>query len=408
MFAYVARQAIYNKAKQVFAYELLFRDGLKNCFPDVCPDEATSSMLAGSHLSVGLETITHNKVAFINFHTDTIIHRFPSTLDPQSVVIEIVETVNVTPELIEACKQIKEMGYRIALDDYDFSAQWEPLIEYVRYIKLEVEAVDLDNTDQQKILTRFKQKGITLIAERVETHEEFERFNAAGFDFFQGYFLSKPEVVKHKNIDVAMTSIIELLSVSSAEEFDAKKVVSIFEKDLGLTFKLMRFINNPSVNKKNNIDSVTHAINFLGQNEMKKFIALLALANLKGNKPEDLLVSSLTRARFCRLLSARMGEAENPPNSFILGLFSRIDALLDTPMQAIVSKLPFNKVINDVLCKYEKDSPLAVQFRLCIAFEVADWQTIERLSDKIAIPSIELFEMHYEAMKWSNDMKQSL
>ncbi|MDT0596034.1 EAL and HDOD domain-containing protein, partial [Glaciecola petra] len=330
MFAYVARQAIYNKAKQVFGYELLFRDGIKNCFPDVDPDEATSSMLAGSHLSVGVETITHNKVAFINFHTDTIINRFPSTLDPLNVVIEIIETVEVTPELIEACKQIKKQGYRIALDDYDFSPNWERLMQYVDYIKFEVQMIDLQNAKQQAILKKFKERGITLVVERVETHEEFELFNAAGFDFFQGYFLSKPEMVKHKNIDVSMTSIIELLSISASADFDARKVVDIFEKDVGLTFKLMRFINNPTVNKKNNIESVTHAINFLGQNEMKKFIALLALANLKGNKPEDLLVSSLTRARFCRQLSAKIGVAEDPPNGFMLGLFSRIDALLDT------------------------------------------------------------------------------
>lgn len=408
MFAYVARQAIYNKAKQVFGYELLFRDGIKNCFPDVDPDEATSSMLAGSHLSVGVEAITHNKVAFINFHTDTIINRFPSTLDPLNVVIEIIETVKVTPELIEACKQIKKQGYRIALDDYDFSPHWEGLMQYVDYIKLEVEMVNLDDIKQQAILKKFKENGITLVVERVETHEEFELFNAAGFDFFQGYFLSKPEMVKHKNIDVSMTSIIELLGVSASAEFDARKVVDIFEKDVGLTFKLMRFINNPTVNKKNNIESVTHAINFLGQNEMKKFIALLALANLKGNKPEDLLVSSLTRARFCKLLSIRMGETENPPKSFIMGLFSRIDALLDTPMPAIVKKLPFNSGIKDALCKVESESILAIQYRLCIAFEIADWQCIDRLSKKISVPSIELFEMHYDAMEWSNTMKQSL
>lgn len=408
MFAYVARQAIYNKAKQVFAYELLFRDGVKNCFPDVCPDEATSSMLAGSHLSVGVETITHNKVAFINFHTDTIIHRFPSTLDPENVVIEIIETVSVTPELVESCKQIKAQGYRIALDDYDFSAHWEVLMEYVDYIKLEVDIINLDDAKQGAILKGFKDKGITLIAERVETHEEFERLNNAGFDYFQGYFLSKPEMVKHKNIDVSLTSVIDLLSVSSSANFDTQKVVSIFEKDVGLTFKLMRFINNPTVNKKNNIDSVIHAINFLGQDEMKKFIALLALANLKGNKPEDLLVSSLTRARFCRLLSARMGQSENPPNSFILGLFSRIDALLDTPMPSIVSKLPFNGVIKEVLCKMENKSPLAIQFRLCIAFETADWHTIERLAVEISVPSKDLFDIYYDAIDWSNAMKQSL
>jgi EAL and modified HD-GYP domain-containing signal transduction protein len=408
MFAYVARQAIYDTQKNVFGYELLFRDGVKNCFPDISPDEATSNMLAASHLSVGVESITFNKPAFINFHTDTLIYRFPSTLNPENVVIEIVETVEVTKELVTACAHINELGYKMALDDYDFSEHWETLMPYIHFIKFEVEVIDLDNPVIVKKLKQFADEGKVLIAERVETHEEFEKFKAAGFHYFQGYFLSKPEVVKHKNIDVSMTSVIELLRISVSTEVDVAKITEIFEKDVGLTFKLMRFINNPSVNKRNKIESLSHALKFLGHVELKKFIALLTLANLKGNKPEDLLLSSLTRAQFCKLVNTKMGQSEDPPNSFILGLFSRTDALLDMPMEQVLEKLPFSEIITDVLCQRDLDDELAQQFQLCIAFETANWAKIDEFAKLINTSNEELFAMYYEATSWANQMKSSL
>ena len=142
MFSYVARQAIYNVEKRVFAYELLFRDGDSNCFPDMSPDEATSSMIANSHLTVGLEDITFNKPVFINFHRDTLLYRFPSTLDRSSVIIEIVETVEVNDELVQACKHIRDLDYQLALDDYDFSPKWDVFLPFTDVIKVEVEEIE--------------------------------------------------------------------------------------------------------------------------------------------------------------------------------------------------------------------------------------------------------------------------
>lgn len=408
MFAYVARQAIYDSEKRVFAYELLFRDGIDNCFPDICPDEATSNMLAASHLSVGVEAITLNKLAFINFHQDTILYRFPSTLDPMNVVIEIVETVKVTDELIKACAHISNLGYRIALDDYDFSEQWDAIMPLVSFIKLEVELINLDDPIVLKKLEEFKQRKVTLLAEKVETHEEFERLKAAGFQYFQGYFLSRPEVIKHKNIDVSTTSVAELVGISIAPDFDVQKVQKVFEKDVGLAFKLMRFINNPMFNKRLKIENLNHAIKYLGHVELKKFIALLALANLKGNKPIDILVSSLARAHFCKLLATAMGQKEDPPKSFILGLFSKIDALLDMSMADVLKSLPFSQQIVDVLCLVEDEGMLAVQYNLCLALERADWDAVDTLAIDTGMTVDDIFAMHYEALEWADNMKGTL
>ncbi|MGB3724599.1 MAG: EAL domain-containing protein [Glaciecola sp.] len=405
MFAYVARQAIYDINKRVFGYELLFRNGKENCFPDIPPDEATSSIIADSHLSIGIENLTFDKYAFINFHEDTLLYRFPSTFDPLNMVVEVVESVNITPELVKAIEHIHNLGYKIALDDYDFSPQWEALMPYVRFIKLEVEAIDLSNPAIVERLTSFRSEGKVLIAERVETIQEFEDLKAAGFQYFQGYFLSKPEMVKHNTIEVSLSSVVELVGISVSPDFDFGKINEIFETDVGLSFKLMRFINNPLINKRQNIGSLNHALKYLGEVELKKFIALLAIANLKGNKPIDLIVMSLCRAHFCKLLAEKMQCKQDPPNSFVLGLFSLIDALLDMPMQQVMKNLPFSEEIKKVLCQQPLKTQLAQQYQTCIAFEHANWADIDTIAKTTDIDVSDLFAMYYQSMAWAETMK---
>lgn len=314
MFAYVARQAILDRNKQLYSYELLFRDGESNAFPDISPDEATSKILTDSHLDLGLDEITGGVLAFINFHQDTLLHRFPTSLDPKNVVIEIVETVEPTAELIQACKNIKEAGYTVALDDHDFDPKWDVLLPFTDIIK-----VDIVECDEQALLNnigKYRDSNVRLVAEKIETNEDFEKYFEMGFDYFQGYFFSKPEVIKQKKLPTSKLSLIELMGVSAAKEFDVDKVNTIIERDVSLSYKLLRFINNPLVNKTNEITSLRHALNYMGQVEVKKFIALLALANLGDNKPFELIHLSLVRAKFCDYIAQAKSLSSNPPLVF--------------------------------------------------------------------------------------------
>ncbi|MFC3122376.1 EAL and HDOD domain-containing protein [Agaribacter flavus] len=410
MITHIARQAIYNIDANVIAYELLFRDGKENCFPDISPDEATSNILANSHLSIGLENITTHKTAFINFHKDTLIHHFPTTLDPKRTVIEIVETVNVTDELVKACKHIKGMGYKLALDDYDFSEQWKALESLVDYVKIEVDYVLSGKQFVLEKIKAFKQLGITLIAEKVETQREFNACRALGFQLFQGYFLSKPEMIEHKSLDAAASSVMELISISSEPEFDFAKLNAVFEKDLGLSFKLMRFINNPTFNKRERIESLEHALKYLGSVELKKFIALLAIANLRGSKPEALLVMSLVRGQFCKIQADLMSMAQNPPSSLIMGLFSFVDALIDMPMEKVTQTLPFSDEIKSALCSASQDkTPSCVfgkQLLMCKAFEHADFHKIAELCKQLNMCESDVFEAYYASMLWAEEMRK--
>ncbi|MBF7073841.1 EAL domain-containing protein [Glaciecola sp. MH2013] len=408
MFAYVARQAIYNIDKRVFAYELLFRDGDSNCFPDMSPDEATSNMIATSHLSVGIDDITFNKPAFINFHRDTLLYRFPSTLDPLNVVIEIVETVDVDDELVQACRHIRNLGYQLALDDYDFGPRWDVFLPFIDYIKIEVEELEKHGDELDSKIRQLTDHGIKIIAEKVETHEQFERFRAMGVKLFQGYFLARPEMVRHRDLNASLHSVSELVGLSHSPNFDVKEVSKIIERDVGLAYKLMRFVNNPLVNKRQQIESLQHALNYMGHIEIKKFIALLALANLRGEKPGELLTQSLVRARFCSLMSIDLNLPENPPSSFLLGLFSMLDALLDTPMESLVSKLPVGAELQDALCHKNRDSNMGLQLRACYAFEEANWDEIDYIATDFELTSDRMYTLYYEAMHWAQNMSSSV
>ncbi|MGS2721411.1 EAL and HDOD domain-containing protein [Paraglaciecola aestuariivivens] len=404
MFAYVARQAILDRNKKLYSYELLFREGEKNCFPDIPPDEATSKILTDSHLDLGLDDITDGQLAFINFHQDTLLYRFPTSLDPKKVVIEVVETVKPTAELVQACINIKEMGYTLALDDHDFDPQWDLLLPYADIIK-----IDIVECDEQTLLDnigKYKNSDIRLVAEKIETHEEFEKYKAMGFDYFQGYFFAKPEVIKQKKLPTSKLTLIELIGVSANQEFDIESVSEIIERDVSLSYKLLRFINNPLLNKSNKISSLKHALNYMGQVEVKKFIALLALANLGDTKPVELIHLSLIRAKFCDLVAQSKSMRTNPPEGFLVGLFSLLDALLDQPMDTIVEKLPLGDELKSALCGQE--SELKKVLALIEAFEKGYWQGVETYSQQLSL-DVRLSQAFYnESLKWGIAMKQAV
>lgn len=404
MFTYIARQAILDINKELYAYELLFREGEQNCFPDISPDEATSKILTDSHLDLGLEDISAGKPVFINFHQDTLLHRFPTSLDPKQVVIEVVETVKPTPKLVQACKTIKKLGYTLALDDHDFAPQWDVLLPYIDIIK-----VDVVECDEQVLLDnigKYVSTKIKLVAEKIETIQEFEKYRDMGFEYFQGYFFARPEVVRQKKLPTSMLPLIELIGVSSAVDFDLEKVSKIIERDVSLSYKLLRFINNPHINKSNEICSLRHALNYMGQIEVKKFIALLALANLGDSKPIELLHLSLIRAKFCDLLGQAKSLTTNPPTGFLVGLFSLLDALLDQPMQVIVEKLPISEEMKAALCGNENE--LRQFLALINAFEAGYWSGVASISKQLSLDLKMTQAFYNESLKWGMAMRQSV
>lgn len=404
MFAYVARQSIFDRDSQVVAYELLFRDGKRNCYPDIEPDEATSKILTGSHLTLGVEEITCGKLAFINFHEDTLLYRFPTSLDPMNAVIEIVETVPISDKLIEACKHIKDLGYKIALDDHDFDPKWDVFLPHVHIIKIDIMESDFATIEAN--IGKFKDAGVKLVAEKVETKEEYQRCMDLGFDYFQGYYFAMPELVKQKNIPNSKLTLLELMNASNASDFDYDVINTILEKDVSLAYMLLRFINNPMVNKRNKITSLRHALTYMGEVEVKKFVALLALANLGDAKPPQLVHLSLVRAKFCELVARAKKRPENPPKGFLVGLFSLLDALLDQSMADLMAKLPLSDDLKSALLGSQ--SELRSFLALARAFEYGEWPRVKKISAELELDQRLLHHFYNESIKWGHAMVNSV
>ncbi|KMT66156.1 EAL and HDOD domain-containing protein [Catenovulum maritimum] len=401
MYSYVARQAILTADEKIHGYELLFRNSFENTFPDICPDQATSNILTNSHLTRGLESLTGNKLTYLNFTEETLLNNFPTSLDPKHVVIEILETVTVSHELLDTCRALKKQGYRLALDDHDFDPKWDIFLPYIDVIKVDVRQFNI--LQISKYIRRIQGGGVQLIAEKVETREEFEKLKTLGFELFQGYFFSKPEVIQSKQLSLNKLNLIDLIDQASKENLDLEAISKIVEKDVSLSFKLLRFINSVGSGSSQKIGSLKHALAYMGETELKKFICLLALAGLNAGKTEELCILSLIRAKFCEKLARDREDSENPPVAFLTGMFSLVDAILDEPMAQVATKLPLLDDIQSALI--HQNGYLGDYLRLALSYEHGKWEETDSLAERLSISVDNIHTYYSEALEWANTLE---
>ncbi len=400
MYSFIARQPILDLNKNVIAYELLFRNGESNCFPNIDPDQATSNILSNNHLTLGVENITNNLPAYINFHSNALINNFPSFLDPNEVVIEILEDVPATDALLAACKLLSEKGYILALDDHDFDPKWQRFFPYISLIKIDILQHSMLNIS--KFIRANDKSQMTLLAEKVETEQQFEQVKLLGFTLFQGYFFARPEMLKQKKITSAKQNILELIGHASSENFDFDAMGEIFSSDPGLTYKLLRFINNPCYGRSQEITSLKHALIYIGDIELKKFIALLALADLNQDKPTEIIRLSLVRAKFCEQISLLKKNQENPPKAFLTGILSFIDGILDHALETVLEMLPIHSDIKQALIA--NNNYLANYLNLARSIEMGHWEKSDVLIQRLALTHEQCFNVHTSAIAWADEM----
>lgn len=400
MYSYVARQPILDSNQQLVAYELLFRNGDSNHFPDINPDQATSNILTNNHLTMGVEQVTGDLPAYINFHADTLIRHFPSFLDPKKIVIEILEDVPISNELLAACKSLKEQGYVLALDDHDFDPKWDVFLPYIDIIKVDVLSISI--LEVSRYVNRIKPYNKILLAEKVETAQQFEQLKILGFSFFQGYFFAKPEMLKQKKVTTTKHNILELINQASHLSLDFDHLSEIFSTDPGLTYKLLRFINSPTYGSSQEITSLKHALVYIGEAELKKFIALLALSDLAEDKTRELMRMSLFRAKFCEQVGQQLNNKDNPPKAFLTGLLSMIDGILDRDIQSVVDILPIDKEIKSALLG--ENIYLKHYLDLAKHCEQGQWLDSEEIAQQFGLAMDDCSAAHIEAISWADSM----
>lgn len=404
MYFYAARQPILDRNKVLYAYELLFRDGLSNVFPEIDGDEATSKMIAGSQFSFGLEDFLGDKPGFINFTLDSLLKKFPSMLPKEQVVVEILETVQPGKRLLAECQHLKEQGYTLALDDYIHQPVWRHFYPYIDIIKIDFRDTDIETIKSvQEAIADFPH--IKLLAEKVETNEEFQQALDMGFYYFQGFFFSQPEMMQTKALSPAQMTLAELLYETSKAELDLVKITNIFQRDVSLSYKLLRYSNSSIFKRRAEIETIKQALVVLGQVELKKFLSLLFTAQISSDKPAELMRMSMTRARFAEGLASIDGKVDTG-KAFLTGLMSLMDAILDESIASVMEKLPLAKEIKDALV--ENTGVLADYLTLIKYYETAQWQQANQVINQLGIATEKVPDAYHTAVQWANEQMKAL
>ncbi len=388
---FIGRQPIFDRNLQVYAYELLFRSGDRTQAGVVDGDQATSQVIINAFMEIGLNQIVGSHRAFLNFTRDFLMSDAPLPLPKDRVVLEVLEDVRIDTALVDAVRSLRKQGFTIALDDFVFAEEWRPLVEIAEIIKIDVMALDRDEIRAHVDLLRGF--DVTLLAEKIESVEDLDYLQSLGFDFFQGYFLSKPTIVKGRRIPANHLATLQLLARLNDPEVNVGALDKLISRDINLSYKLLRYINSAFFALPRKVESIRQAVVYLGLREIKTWASLLAMSGIQ-DKPYELFNLSLIRAKMCELL-AQATEQPNTETFFTVGLFSILDALMDLPMDAILDALPLSEPVSNALTRQE--GRLGEALRCAIAYERWDW-------DKICYSSLDadtLQAIYFESLAWT-------
>lgn len=402
MEVFVARQPIFSACEEVYGYELLYRSSNGNFFPDIDGDRATAEVIINSFLNIGMDELAKGKPCFVNFTENLLKLKLPTYFKPGEIVVEILETVEPSLELLGIVRDLKEQGYTIALDDFSLNENnpyFYSLLQDVDIIKVDFRQTSL--VERRKIEKLAREQGIFLLAEKIETRDEFKQASESGYHYFQGYFFAEPVIVTTKDVPAYFYSYYQILQDLSRPEPSVHKISELISQDLSLSYKLLKLINSAAYRPTKKIHSIRQAVVLLGFIEINKWISIMLVRDTfdKKNGPAHELVSlSLIRAKSCELLSQLIRK--NGPSSayFITGLYSLMDALLKMPIEKVLSGLPLDDAICDALKgvqNYLKDV-----LDLSIAIEKGEWQEFERICGNFGIKPSEVLAAYQVAIDW--------
>lgn len=400
---YIARQPIFTACKELYAYELLFRSGTAgNAFPGIDGDRATSSLLSTTFFTMGLERITGGKLAFINFTEKLLKNGTPHLFPKENLMVEVLEDVEPTEAVVSACIKLKEEGYQLALDDFVYAKKFDQLIELCDIIKIDFRLTPLDKITE--MISFLKEKHCKLLAEKVETYEEYQQAIACGFELFQGFFFSRPEVLSDRDLTSSQITLLQLLSKLAGDDFDIEEMQKLVEHDVSISYKLINYLNSSFFGRVQPLSSIRQAISFLGERGFRQFVCLIAVVNVAEEKPSELMRLSIVRAKFLELVAE--AEKRNSSEFFLLGLFSLIDAMLDKDITTIVEQLPLRQDITMAL--RDKQGPMFPYLRIIQAHETGNWVAMGYALRNTGLESDAINDFYLEAIEWAESFEQGI
>lgn len=395
---FVGRQPIYDRKLEVIAYELLFRSGEANRASVLDGDQATSQVVHNTFVEIGLDTIVGQKRAFINFTRDFILQDYAAIFPTDRVVVEVLEDITVDAELIEAVRTLSAQGYTVALDDFVFHDHLRPLVELADIIKMDVLA--LDRSTLQEGVSQLQQYNVKLLAEKVETRDDFTFCQNLGFDYFQGYFFCQPDIVKGRRSPGNHMAIILLLAKLQDPQTEFAELEALVSRDVSLSYKLLRLINSALYGMPKKVESIRQALLLLGTKFITTWVSLITLAGI-GDKPDELMVTAMVRGKMCELLAQAMA-LQGKEVFFTIGLFSVLDAMLDMPMPEVLTSLPLADDISCALLSHK--GIMGDTLRCVLAYERGNWDDVicQALDRQV------IRDAYLEALAWASEIRNQL
>jgi EAL and modified HD-GYP domain-containing signal transduction protein len=401
---FVARQPIFDQHLDLFGYELLFRSSHENRFSSTDQEQASLSVIANSFFVFGIGSLTGDARAFINFTRETILNEYAYALPRDCLVVEILESVPPDSEVIAACTRLKQHGYLLALDDFDQREQHEnlgELLELADIVKIDFGASDA--RERERYARQIGRRGIALLAEKVETRDDATQAAELGYRYVQGYFFAKPEILVAQEAPAFRATRLNILRELHSAEPNLRKVEESFRHDPDLSYKLLRHLNSAAFGFRSRISSIWRAITMLGERGMRAWTAVVILAGLGSDHPGEVIVTSVTRARFCELIGRELRFGEQCEDLFLMGLFSMIDVLTNRPMDEAISAVPLSPEAHDALLGHANRFQQLLQ--LAQELERGRWTLADQIIGRLHLSPGRVSTCYTEALQWGSQSR---
>jgi EAL and modified HD-GYP domain-containing signal transduction protein len=395
---FVARQPIFDSARHVYGYELLFRQDGDAISCPVASADASHDTLDIS-LFIGPGTLTEGRRAFINCSRDLLVDDLATALPPDLTVLEILENIEPDEEVVAACARLKHAGYALALDDFDLSRDRSPLVRFADIIKVDFQTTSPD--EQRAIAERYRRQGIAMLAEKVETQDDFVSARDAGYNLFQGYFFCNPTTISAADIPALQVNYFRILQSAFRPELDLFALEAIIKTEPALCYRLLRYLNSAAYGVYP-VTSIRHALALLGARDLRKWVAIMSAIAIAGPNSGELVVTALARARFCESLA--FTHRATGVDMFLLGLLSLVDAILDQPLDRVLAQLPLQTELREALLgKYPAEQRM---LRLAQACERGDWATLQSVCKSLVLDDNQVWYCYSGALTWARELHE--
>jgi len=407
MEVFVARQPLFNRMEQVTGYEVLYRNNEVNAYPPVNGDHATADVIVNSFLNIGIDKLADGKPCFINFTENLLEWRLATYFKPSDLVIEILESVKPSQKIIDICKELKQLGYKIALDKYnlDYNNQFAmDLLLISDMVKIDFQETTDMKRNQLECIAKFYQKE--MVAEKLESEEEYLEAMQKGYHYFQGYYFSRPAIVSAHDVPTYVHTYLEILELIKEDSPDLDLITILIERDISLSFKLLKLLNTSELGFKRKVTSIRQAIDYIGILELQKWLYILAVReNNSGNGiSQEVMKNCLIRSKMCEYIAKLLPARLESGCFFLIGMCSLMDVILDIPLENVLSQLPLDENITSAFTG--EDTIYRNVLNLVIAAETANWQKIGTICSMLHIQEKDLFKVYAESINWVKQLNE--